>query len=100
MTKLLSSSADFVEEFVKEAKLLSELGHENIMEFKAVCQDPMAIMLEYVYFDIEVFGSEGKLTLLKELMYLNDSQDCNGIEGTLMDKIILQEDCSTCTKME
>jgi len=40
-----------------------------------------------VYFDIEVFGAEGKLSSLNELMYLIDSQDCNGIEGTVMDKI-------------
>ena len=50
--KLLSSSAGFVEAFAKEAKLLLQLRHENIVEFKAVCQDPIAIMLEYVYFDI------------------------------------------------
>lgn len=85
--KLLSSSAGFVEAFAKEATLLSQLRHENIVQFKAVCQDPMAIMLEYVYFDIEVFGGEGKLSSLNELMYLIDSQDCNGIEGTFMDKI-------------
>ena len=54
--KLLSPSADFVEAFAKEAKLLSQIGHENIVGFKAVCQDPMANMLEYVYFDIGVFG--------------------------------------------
>jgi len=85
--KLLSSSAGFVEAFAKEATLLSQLRHENIVQFKAVCQDPMAIMLQYVYFDIEVFGSEGKLSSLNELMYLIDSQDCNGIEGTFMDNI-------------
>ena len=86
MKKLLSSSTDFVEAFAKEATLLSQLHHENIVQFKAVCQDPMAIMLEYVYFDIEVFGGEGKLSSLNELMYLADSQD-NGIEGTFMDTI-------------
>ena len=67
--------------------MLSQLGHENVVKFKAVCQDPMAIMLEYVYFDIEVFGGEGKLSSLNKLMYLIDGQDCNGIEGTFMDKI-------------
>jgi len=72
--KLLSSSADFVEAFVKEATLLSKLRHENIVRFKAVCQDPMAIMQEHVYFDIEVFGDEGKLNSLNELMYLIDME--------------------------
>ena len=67
--------------------MLSQLGHGNIVKFKAVCQDPMAIMLEYVYFDIEVFGGEGKLSSLSELMYLIDGQDCSRIEGTLMDRI-------------
>lgn len=44
-------------------------------------------MLEYVHFDIEVFGSEGKLSSLKELMCVIDRQDCDGIEGTFMKKI-------------
>lgn len=49
-----------------------------------------------------VFGDEGKLSSLNELMKLIDSQDCNGIEYTFMDKIAvkLQEDCSTCMKTE
>ena len=39
----------------------------SIVQFKAVCQDPMAIMLEYVYFDNEVFGGKGNLSSLRWL---------------------------------
>ena len=34
--------------FTKEAKILKDLQHKNIVSFKADGEDPMAIMLEYV----------------------------------------------------
>ena len=67
--------------------MLSQLGHENIVKLNAVCQDPMTIMLDYVYFDVEVLGGEGKLSSLNELIYLIDSPDFNGTGGTFRDKI-------------
>ena len=38
------------------------LNHDNIVGFKAVCDEPVAHMLEYVYFDLSVFGGEGKVS--------------------------------------
>ena len=43
--KLLSTAQDFTATFTKEAKTL-----------KAVCEDPMAMMLEYVYFARDLWG--------------------------------------------
>ena len=50
-----SSSLDFIDAFAKEARLLYDLKHDNIVGFKAVCHDPVALMLEYVYFDLSIF---------------------------------------------
>ena len=50
--KLLGSSLDFIDAIAKEARLLHDLKHDNIVGFKAVCPDPVALMLEYVYFDL------------------------------------------------
>ena len=52
--KKLSESEESGEdqrEFVKEARMLYNINHENVVKFKAFCQNPYAIMLEYVYFD-------------------------------------------------
>ena len=35
--------------FSKEMALVHDLKHKNIVEFKAVCFQPLAMMLEYVY---------------------------------------------------
>ena len=85
--KLLGSSLDFVDAFAKEARLLYDLTHENIVSFKAVCHDPVALMLEYVYFDLSVFGGEGQVSSLKDFMACLDTHNCEGIEGSFMTKI-------------
>ena len=35
--------------FSKEVALVHDLKHKNIVEFKAVCCPPLAMMLKYVY---------------------------------------------------
>ena len=85
--KLLGSSLDFIDAFAKEARLLYDLKHDNIVSFKAVCHDPVALMLEYVYFDLKVFGGEGQVSSLKDFMACLDTHNCEGIEGYFMTKI-------------
>ena len=58
--KLLGSALQFIDAFTKEARLLHDLNYGNIVQFKAVCHEPVAVMLEYVDFDVSVFGGEGK----------------------------------------
>jgi serine/threonine protein kinase len=45
---------------LKEAKLLNGLTHPNIIEFKGICNDEYAILLEYLYFDFKPFGINAK----------------------------------------
>ena len=72
--KLLGSSLHFIDAFAKEARFLYDLKHDNIVRIKAVCHDPVARMLEYVYFDLSVFGGEGQVSSLKYFMTCLDTQ--------------------------
>ena len=47
--KLLHTASDFTETFIKEAKILNGLEHKNIVSFKAVCKEPLALMMQYMY---------------------------------------------------
>lgn len=42
--------------FFKEVELLNGLRHTNIVKLKGVCCQLLAMMLQYVYFDFDVFG--------------------------------------------
>ena len=44
--------------FYKEVALLNGLNHPNIVKMKGVCQNLLAIMLEYCYFDFKPFGED------------------------------------------
>ena len=41
--------------FMKEAKLLSGLHHENIVRMYGICMGPLVIIMEYVFFDFKPF---------------------------------------------
>ena len=53
--KILGESTDEEDGFVKEARLIKSLKHQNMVSFKGFCASPLAIMLEYVYFDFSPF---------------------------------------------
>lgn len=44
--------------FYKDVKLLNDLHHPNIVRLKGVSLQPIAMMLEYVYFDFKHFGHD------------------------------------------
>ena len=45
------------EKFLKEVKILESLNHPNLINFKNVCYQPLAIMFEYVSFSFSPFGT-------------------------------------------
>ena len=75
--KLLKESVDDQNEFVKEARMLYNLQHENVVSFKAFCERPSAIMLEYVQFDFSPFGDDidDKVHSLREFLAFVDKQE-------------------------
>ena len=60
--KQLHPRNDEVPKFLKEAKIMSCLMHENIVGFEAVCYHPLMFMMELVVFDFNVFGTDKNLT--------------------------------------
>lgn len=76
--KLCASEEDEEDhkEFIKQARMLYNIQHDNIVKFKAFCQKPYAIMLEYVYFDFSIFGDEcdKKVHSLREFLVFVDKE--------------------------
>ena len=54
MKKLFcSGDEDSQKEFLKEAKLMISLKHDNVFQLKAISLQPSAILSEFVYFDFQ-----------------------------------------------
>ena len=53
--KMLSDDVLDKKTFIKEARILQRLKHPNIADFKGICNNPFALVLEYVYFDFKPF---------------------------------------------
>ena len=47
--KLLSTAQDFTETIIREAKILRELQHNNIVSFRAICKEPIAMMSDFPF---------------------------------------------------
>ena len=76
--KLLGEDILDKKTFVKEARIIQELKHPNIVKFKGICNNPFALILEYVYFDFQPFGIESKVSSLAEFLGVLEGSDCDG----------------------
>ena len=54
--------------FAKEAKLLGQLNHPSIVNLVGVCEDPIAIIMEYLEFSFRPFQRENSFYNLDELL--------------------------------
>ena len=61
--------------FYKEANILHSLDDKRIVKLHAVCQSPLAMMLELVYFDFSPFGLERRVFSLKDFINVLSSED-------------------------
>ena len=60
----------------KEARLLHQLNHKNVVLFKKVCIAPPAIMLDYVHFDFSPFCPDAlRFNCLEDLLSHLDATD-------------------------
>lgn len=66
--------------FCKEVALLDRLKHRSIVKFLAVCYQPPAIMLEYVYFDFTPFEQIVRVSTLSDFLLKIDEQKCDGFQ--------------------
>ena len=79
--KCLRQNAHEKRLFLKEAKILNDLSRDHIVRMKGFCENPLAIMLEYVYFDLGLFGVNGhRLSSLQDFLEFvsTDEQYTNG----------------------
>ena len=66
-----------IKRFHKEVRIMNDLRHHNIEEFKRVCFAPCALMMEYVYFSFRPFGSNATVSsLLDFLLYVIEHDNC------------------------
>ena len=49
------------EKYLKEAKILESLNHPNLVNFKNVCYQPLAIMFEFVSFTLQTHHVDSTL---------------------------------------
>lgn len=76
---VLCSDEDSKKEFLKEAKVMISLQHENVVQFKAICVRPSAIMLEFVNFDFQCFGDETRVNSLSDFLHhVDENYNCEG----------------------
>ena len=54
--------------FLKEAKLLSEISHPNIVKLLAVNDEPISIMMEYCEFSFQPFDRNESVSSLNKLL--------------------------------
>ncbi len=57
--------------------LLCKLKSDHILQCKAVCFSPCAMMLEYVYFSFKPFSSDFRVSNLSDLLIHLDSFNCD-----------------------
>lgn len=64
--------------FLKEIKLIASVKHSNLVKLYGVCQKPMAMVLEYAFFDFAPFGSNEKCHSLSEFLKFTNTFACKG----------------------
>ena len=65
MKKIIGNRCDETGKFfLEEAKMLESLNHLNLVNFKNVCYQPLAIMFEYVSFSFSPFGTTREIRRL------------------------------------
>ena len=72
---MLRNGVENKRNFIKEARILRSLKHDNIVGFKGICNAPFALVLEYVYFDFTPFGDNIKVSSLGEYLSAIDVPD-------------------------
>ena len=68
---------------MKEAKILSEIKHDNIVALLGDCEKPVSLMMELCEFDFEPFNTDKKVSSLDQfLSCINEEVIFDGLPGT------------------
>eukprot|EP00112_Aurelia_sp_Birch-Aquarium-sp1_P015275 Seg3371.4 transcript_id=Seg3371.4/GoldUCD/mRNA.D3Y31 product="Leucine-rich repeat serine/threonine-protein kinase 2" protein_id=Seg3371.4/GoldUCD/D3Y31 len=68
------------DELLKEARFHFRLKYPNLVEFKRICPTKRTLMLEYIFFDLEMFNGDGKVSSLDALLKELNGSKCKGFE--------------------
>ena len=75
--KQIKSYSPYVSDiFRKEALVLSQIKHENIIRMLGVCDDPVSIMTEYCCFSLRPFQRNEQFNSLDQLLLLYTVKIC------------------------
>ena len=99
--KMLSDDVLDKKTFIKEERILQRLEHPNIVDFKGICNNPFALVLEYVYLDFKPFGVEQKVSSLAQFLgVLEGFAECYGFDSPHVISTICKDMAyNTYTKM-
>ena len=61
--QMQSMDHEFTKEFIKEAKLMLALEHQNVVKLKGICLNPKVLMMEFVCFDLNLLETSSKSTI-------------------------------------
>ena len=77
--KLISADEETKKSLIKEARLLQNLRHANVVEFKGICTDQLSLLLEYTYFVFSPFGCDIQTHSLAEFLAVCEQSSCDGM---------------------
>ena len=87
--KQIKSYSPYVSDiFRKEALVLSQIKHENIIRLLGVCDDPVSIMTEYCCFSLRPFQRNEQFNSLDQLLLFLHSQDLFSFFPTIGNSIV------------
>ena len=69
---------------IKEARLLQNHRHANVVEFKGICTDQLSLLLEYAYFDFSPFGCDIQTHSLAEFLAVCEQSSCDGMNVAVL----------------
>ncbi|CAG2220270.1 unnamed protein product [Mytilus edulis] len=84
LKELIVDDADSKKLFLKEARVMNNLNHQNIVKFNSIYKETEignhGINMEYLAFNFEPFGQEFVAHSLRDLLKFIDNYDCEGFE--------------------
>ena len=80
----ISADKDTKKFLIKEARLLQNLRHTNVVEFKGICTDQLSLLLEYAYFDFSPFGCDIQTHSLAEFLVVCKQSKCDGMNVAVL----------------
>ena len=72
--KMKGESSDTKRRFLKEAEILNGIKHANVPAFLGFSDNPYGLMMEYVSFDFNPFGTEKTVSNLEDFYHFVDCE--------------------------